>query len=78
MNYQEADRKVDELVRQGEFEEAHALLQKMQAESPEHTCEITDYIAYVSLQWGRPAEAIDELMRAINHRHFYPVDYPFY
>ena len=78
MNYQEADRKVDELVQQGQFEEAHALLKEMQAEFPERTYEITDYMVYVYLQWDCPAKAIDELMLALERGHFYPVDYAFY
>ena len=78
MNYHKADRKVDQLFQRGHFEEAHALLEKMRVEFPEHTYEITDYIVYAYMQWGRPAEAIDELMRALERGHFYPVDYAFY
>jgi len=78
MNYQEADRKVDELVQQGHFEDAHALLEMMRGEFPEHTYEITDYIVYVYLHWGRPTNALDELMHALERGHFYPVEYAFY
>ena len=77
MNYQEADRQVDELVQQGNFKEAHILLEKMRVEFSEHTYEITDYIVYVYLLWNRPNAAIRELLHALERGHFYPVDQTF-